>query len=519
MNNMKKYNLIPRKIDLTLNRARLLVLSLTVTLLFTSCEKWFDVTPTSEMRGSQHFDNVLGFRQSLTGCYIAMAHEKAYGKNLTWFATELMGHQVQNKINPLSSALSAHAYDKNEVIPVVEEIWSQLANVIANANDGLYNLEQKQKDLSPIDYAVLRGEFLAVRAYVHFDLLRLYGYGNYGKRSTELDAKKTVPYITRVHKDMASQVTGAEFYAALIKDIKEAEELLKPNDPVSAEKDLSYISEVNAEGFYKFRDLHLNYFAVKALEARVHLWFGTPDAMDKALEAAKEVIAFVEKGKGYKEPKLQTEIKLLELREINDKNYSMTQEALFALQVQDLGSKTSQYYVPSFVGTHGSALTIPESRIKELYTDLSSKDVRMTKLLIRNQNTSPISYISMKYDQSSLSNTNKGRVNLIRIPEVYYIAAEASLYKGDTSESIEFLNKVLAKRGNKALGNELDKEKILEEIKKEYEKEFVAEGVLFFQYKRWGTGKLPLSKEAETMTSKEYVLPFPEIEKKSGYVQ
>lgn len=515
---MKKYNLIPQKIGLSLNGVNLIALSLSAILLFTSCEKWFDVTPASEMRGSQHFDNVLGFRQTLTGCYIAMAQEKAYGKNLTWFATELMGHQVQNKINTLSNALSAHSYDSNEVIPVTEEIWSQLANVIANANDGLYNLEQKKEDLLPIDYAVLRGEFLAVRAYVHFDLLRLYGYGDYANRSAELNAKKTVPYITRVHKDMASQITGAEFYAALMKDIKEAEELLKPNDPISADKDLSYLSEVNTEGFYKFRDLHLNYFAVKALEARVHLWFGTPDAMEKALVAATEVLTFVEKG-GFKEPKLQTEISLLELIEINEKNISMTPEALFALQVQDLGSKTDKYYVPSFVGTHGSALMIPEDRVKQLYEGANT-DVRMTKLLNRNPNSTPISYVSLKYDQSSLGVTNKGRVNLIRIPEVYYIAAEASLYKGDTSKSIEFLDKVRMKRGNtEPLANTLNKEEILKEIRKEYEKEFVAEGVLFFQYKRWGVKELPFAQESEVMTDKEYLLPFPEVERKSGYVQ
>lgn len=499
-----------------LHKARLVTALSCMILICTSCEKWFDVTSSSEVRGSQHFGNVLGFRQTLTGCYIAMANEKAYGKNLTWFATELLGHQAQTKLNTLSNALSEHAYQSPEVIAVTDAIWSQMWNVIVNANDGLKNLEERKNELNQIDYSVIRGELLAIRAYVHFDLLRLFGYGNYAQRNSELNSKLTLPYATTRSKNLPSQVTGSVFYTSLIKDIEEAISLLKDNDPVS-NTDMTRFSEVNKEGFYKFRDIHLNYYAVKALEARVHMWFGGSAAVDKALEAALEVISLVEKG-GFTNSSLQTEMKLLELSEISDKNSSLTPEALFAVQVQDLGSKTNNYYIPSFVGTHSSALIVPEERIKSLYGEVNT-DVRMTKLMKKNPNSSPIAYISLKYDQSALDSSNRGKVNLIRIPEVYYIASEAYLLKGDTEKSIEYLDKVRNKRGNTVLDRGLSKEKVMEEIKKEYEKEFIAEGVLFYQYKRWGTPTLPFSTEQDKMTDKEYVLPFPELERKSGYIQ
>lgn len=489
------------------------------TLVCTSCEKWFDVTPASEMRGSQHFSNVLGFRQTLTGCYIAMSNEMAYGKNLSWYATEILGQQVQNKTNTLSMFLSEHAYESPEVIALTDAIWSQMYNIIVNANDGLINLEAKKDELNPIDYSVIRGELLGIRAYVHFDLLRLFGYGNYSQRSAELDSKLTLPYVTTPSKNLPNQMTGAQYYAALLKDIHEAESLLKENDPISTSKDIAYLSEVNAEGFYKYRDIHLNYYAVKGLEARVHMWFGNKTAVSEALKAAMEVITMVEDKGGFSNPALQTEIKFLKLEEISDKNSSMTPEAIFGLQVQDLGSKTDKFYIPAFVGTHGATLIIPENRINELYSGVNT-DIRLTKLMRRNPNSSPIAYIPLKYDQSTLDSSNKGKVNLMRIPEVYYIAAEAYLLSGDNLKSIEMLDKVRIRRGNSTpLSTSLNKDEIMDEIKKEYEKEFVAEGVLFFQYKRWGTPILPLSTEQDKMTDKEYVLPFPEMERKSGYVQ
>jgi hypothetical protein len=60
-------------------------------------------------------------------------------------------------------------------------------------------------------------------------------------------------------------------------------------------------------------------------------------------------------------------------------------------------------------------------------------------------------------------------------------------------------------------------EAAMEEIKKEYHKEYLLEGVMFYYYKRTGADMLP---NMETpMTDAEYVLPYPEFELQNGRVQ
>jgi hypothetical protein len=54
----------------------------------------------------------------------------------------------------------------------------------------------------------------------------------------------------------------------------------------------------------------------------------------------------------------------------------------------------------------------------------------------------------------------------------------------------------------------------MQEIAKEYIKEFYAEGQLFFYYKRLGT--LPVPRSAVTMTAQTYVFPLPDNEIEFG---
>jgi hypothetical protein len=55
------------------------------------------------------------------------------------------------------------------------------------------------------------------------------------------------------------------------------------------------------------------------------------------------------------------------------------------------------------------------------------------------------------------------------------------------------------------------------ELLKEYKKEFLSEGVMFFYYKRTGMEQIP--QYTKEMGDAQYVLPFPDIEIANGRVQ
>ncbi len=489
-------------------------------VLLISCNEWFDITSSSEIRKKDHYKNVQGFQQTLVGCYIGMTDNALYGQTLTWFAPEIMAHQYEGSTVSMLKTFYDHNYKALETSQMLDKTWEYFYKVIVNANDALENLEEHKNSLHPIDYAVLKGEFLAIRAYLHFDLLRLYGYGNWAKRSAELDAKLSIPYVTRLHKDMMPQQTGAELYRLIIKDLVEAAALLQENDPITKKKEAKEYATINADGFYNNRNLHLNYFAVRAIQARVHQWFGTREAMVKALEAASEVINFIENG-GFSDQAFKTEIGFISARLLSPTNYSLFKEALFGLNVSKIEDRIKVYIIPDFQSNDPLPFRILPARVEEIYEKTNS-DVRFSKLLYQNVSSGSKEYVSIKLVQNNLGFGYKDRISLIRIPEVYYIAAEAQLLiKGEAGvpDALKLINTVRENRGLFTPLRDLNAEKTKEEIRKEYMKEFIGEGVMFFYYKRMGNESIPNLSEDKVMGDEQYVMPFPDFEIQSGRKQ
>jgi hypothetical protein len=104
--------------------------------------------------------------------------------------------------------------------------------------------------------------------------------------------------------------------------------------------------------------------------------------------------------------------------------------------------------------------------------------------------------------------SNSVYVPLIRIPELYYIAAECS----DAPAATGYLNTVREKRGLQSLPQGLDDTTIQNEIFKEYQKEFYAEGQLFYYYKRLNLAQIRFS--SMPAADNIYVLPLPDNERR-----
>ena len=131
----------------------------------------------------------------------------------------------------------------------------------------------------------------------------------------------------------------------IINDLEAAEKLLKEYDPITKKHPASYNTSIDADGFFKDRTLRLNYYAVKALEARVYLWEGSKESIDKALNATEEIITAIGDN-GIVMDDMYTYSYLLP--EISQSNRSLASEALFSLNVSDVTSKITSYIIPNF---------------------------------------------------------------------------------------------------------------------------------------------------------------------------
>lgn len=483
----------------------------------TSCESWLDETSNSEIREEDHFSTEVGFRQSLIGCYINMTDESLYGKELSWGMVETLGRQFQPYTTSASSSnyyIQNYNYKHSTTVARVENIWAKAYNVIANANAALAVIDEKETMMNPTNYSVIKGEFLAIRAYMHFELMRLYGYGNWAGRKAEIDAKYAVPYVKSVSKNPTDQVKTSEFFKLLIADLEEAAKYLA-EDPVTGKHEWSHYEELNEDGFYDYRNLHLNYYAVKALQARVYLWEGSADSKAKALAAATEVID------DYYTNAASAGTVVRWMGDTDFNSYpALALEHIFGLNInaERFNNLTAAYLKTALADTDEDAYYLTNADTYAIYEN-SNTDYRFTKLLQSQLTGIMVGFLPLKLHQpSGAQQLFSYRIPLMRMPEMYYIAAECHLANNDVEAALDLLTVVRNQRGvYEELDATMSVEQAMEEIKKEYHKEFLLEGVMFYYYKRTGADELP---NMETpMTDAEYVLPYPEFELQNGRIQ
>lgn len=79
--------------------------------------------------------------------------------------------------------------------------------------------------------------------------------------------------------------------------------------------------------------------------------------------------------------------------------------------------------------------------MKDIYDDTSTEedestvDVRATVLLSQNLTAADMGYVPVKLYQKNLTNSYyEGRVPVIRLPEIYYMAAECYASQGNTQK-------------------------------------------------------------------------------------
>lgn len=479
-------------------------------LLVASCSDWLQVTSDTEIDSDGMFETEQGFKDALLGVYMGMGGESLYAREMTWHFVDMIG-QVYD---PMSAALTSEAgiqqlsYRHLKVEPYIDEIWLAGYQVIANINNMLRYIESNRAILHPVHQNLMKGELLGLRAYLHFDLMRLYGYGDWSAR-TDLDTRMTIPYVLTYGKEITPQRSYAETFKLLMNDLNEAEKYLE-EDPIRKVKPDEYYANVNSDGFYNDRTKRMNYFSVKALQARAYMWEGSEASKNKALEAAEYVINQVQK----------TEVKWIESSVINqeERNCDLTfsSEHIFSLQVSLLATYLESYFDASSE-TNYAALYLSKSRVEEVYEILPGiglSDYRYRKLFHIYGNTK---YSPIKLTQPKDYNTLYAkRVPMLRLSEMYYIAAECYCTVGTIRPDLAMarLNTVREHRGIVGELSNLNAEQIKKEIEKEYYKEFIAEGQIFFYYKRLGSTNLPgLTVPA---TDKEYMLPYPLSEIEEG---
>lgn len=157
------------------NKIASLLLGACLTFSTTSCNDWLDVIPQAQVSGDKIFSTTDGYESVLYGIYISMTEANTYGCNLTFGLMDVLAQYYTtytNKSHLLYEA-SLYNYENGNVRDVIDNIWLGNYNTIANCNILLEKLAERQpEEFVDNHYALIKGEALALRAYLHFDLLR-----------------------------------------------------------------------------------------------------------------------------------------------------------------------------------------------------------------------------------------------------------------------------------------------------------------------------------------------------------
>lgn len=454
----------------------------------TSCDSYLDITPDGQVKRDELLETNEGVEDAIYGVYAKLRSTSLYGQEMYFSALEIMSQTLWCYGNQSVTALGQYNYGNTSVKNVFASVWTDMYNNISNVNSVINAPLVENATAYPA--TIYRGEALALRAFMHFDLMRLFA-----DQITVKPNADGIPYATQFSLVAPDFESLTENYNHVLADLTEAERLLEGEDQYK-----------NSTAFMTDRQIHLNLHAVRALMARVYLTMGNKQ---KALEYAQKVIR--ESGRQLK---TKTEV-------INDVAGVMSKkECLFGVYYSGFYSLVS----PKLQQTVSySSLDLRDDFMEMYEKGVSGLDYRTNAYFTSVDLGGTAKYRLSKFtDIYDLQNNASARpadlvqgINLIRLPEMYYIAAEC-LLDTDYQQAVDYYNEVITNRGLDPFDGTGAERLTIDMINTERYKEMIGEGQTFFNMKRQN---LSISSYDNSVTYKPedgiYTVPVPDSEKEN----
>ena len=484
-----------------MGRAAFLIFSFSHFLIFqTSCDDWLDVSPKTQIKSDDNFSTEQGYKDALTGVYLQMCATSAYGQELTYGMLDAMGQYYTGMAtNNQYRYDAAFDYSNSGVEGRIGGIWSQMYTAIANDNELIGRINEADPvAFTGRNYHLIRGEAYGLRALLHFDLARLWG-----EPYAVSPQHRCIPYMTMLSADVTELSTVREVMEQCLADLAIAEQELAVDPVVASAETGTYDATYERDRTFK-----MNYYAVCLLQARIHLYMADYSA---ALTAAQKVI---DQQTFYFTPDAE-----INVAESAQRNRIFSEELVFALYDTSLRSRYSTY----FTSDNQSSLIMTEQSYQAVYELFNAGFSGDYRYAYQTQELDGKFY-STKYMQPTSGNTGyMFRIPMMRLSEAYYIAAECQLKQNhDVAAAMRLLNTVRSHRNlTDPLSDALTEEAAMDEIVKEYRKEFMCEGQLYYFYKRLNYGQIPIPTAVGNTVSysyqvPDYVFPLPDDEIEYG---
>lgn len=453
-------------------------------LMTAGCAQWLDVKPYDKIAEDELLSTEEGYMKLLNGIYIELNTDMLYGASMSVEMIEIMGGAyavgTDNSVWGNYRDLSEYEYGTLYWRARMNETWNKAYSLILNCNMLLTNIDADRDLFSEDNYRIVKGEALALRAMLHFDMLRLFG-PVYSRNPQQL----AIPYYKAYSVTPNSLLPASQVAGEITHDLLEARILLA-NDPVR-------------ENGGDYRNLRLNYFAVAGLLARTSLYFGDKEL---AFRYATELIGAVEDGI------FPFVDRALVTGSPDDPDRIFSSEVIFALSHSQRNSLFKDYYDPSRIPNY----------VFRMDNDLMSNIVfgggAMTggnqddyRYRVNWVATGANRYFYKYSDMADVGNIRNTMIPMLRIGEMYLIAAESQ--SDDIAAGTAYVNVLRSNRGVNNIQELTD-----DILRYEYIRELYGEGQLFFMYKRMFAPVMFSSQASKNPQPSDriFVVPLPDSE-------
>lgn len=452
-----------------------------------SCDDFLDITPDGQVKRDELLSTAEGIEDAMYGVYSQLRSTSLYGQELYFSALEVMAHNLYCDGNTTTDPLGKFEYTNTNVKGIFENVWVEMYKNISNANSVLNS--SPVADATEFPYKIYRGEALGLRAFMHFDLVRLFT-----EQYTQNPDAEGIPYATDFSLKTPPFESLQKNYEHIIADLKMAETCLENESEYE-----------NTSAFMNDRQTHFNIYAVWGTLARVYFTMGNNE---QAVIYAKKAIG----GKHTLKEKTEVENDMAGVLSKKECLFGVYHSGFYTNVYAKLQQTTTRY-----------SLDLRSDYLSVYESESSGVDFRTTayfsSVTIGDQSRDRLSKFTDIYELQNIASSRPVElilgINLIRVPEMYYILAEA-LLESDYETALSYYNEVRLHRGLEKLKEDVILN--IDLINEERYKEYIGEGQIFYNMKRLN---LPIVSYDGTTTYQPgkgiYVVPIPDSEIENRY--
>ncbi len=433
---------------------KIFILSIVVIAGASSCKKsFYDLQPYDALPVDKSITSDADLNVVANGMYAGLRGVNLYGRLLP-VKGDLSADNVYLRTGNSGRYLTFRDFNQTVANTEANNVWDAAYGVIKDANQ-IINSNLAGSDA--VDE--LKGEAYAVRALMHFELVR-----NYAHPFTVAPDDPGVPIVTQYDQNaLPARNSVREVYAQIVSDLNTAYSMISLNQgDVVAIKATNTSREMTSE--------YISKYAAKGLLAKVYLTMGDwQNARDAALDVVNNsgfsLVAAGDYTGYWADPAARTD-KVETLFEVSS-------DAASNLSSNQL----SAFYQQPPIGYGDLWATT------NLVSQYSPTDVRTDVILAGSASGGQTIYINNKYSNTA-NPADKDDIKILRYADVVLILAEAYANLGDEPDALVYLNMLAEARDPSFAGYSSSGGQLKSDIINERRKELAFEGDRYWDLMR-----------------------------------